>query len=428
MASHGKRAAVPTAAEPTQSADLFEALPDDVLVMLLRLLPLDAQLRCGALSRRWARVLRATPELFTRLAFDGVTAKGAMDARALARLCARAASGAAGPATAGGASGSAAASLHTLDLSAHAKATSKVNPHALVKALRGTRCEALHCITSPRRLVFSVSSAQALQAACPTLRRGAFAVTADSRTLLGALTVLPGLQRELRLHRLTPPPEATNLLLALLDKLSREPCGVTLLDLHESRSAFGTGAAVERLLRSNTVLTSLNLRLAGHFATAAGGSIALFRGLRDNTALLELDLSYCPPLAAADVDALADALRANRTLKRLWLCCTPVEAHGAEALAAALEENSCLELLDLSSTKAGARGAAALARALAANTALRKLNLQSCYVGAAGAAALVDALQSGRNTTLHTLDLQKNALLVGDRAALRARCGPRVLL
>ncbi len=154
----------------------------------------------------------------------------------------------------------------------------------------------------------------------------------------------------------------------------------------------------------------------------------MFRGLRDNTALLELDLSYCPPLAAADVDALADALRANRTLKRLWLSSTPVEEHGAEALAAALEENSCLEQLDLSSTKAGPRGAAALARALAANTALRKLNLQSCYVGAAGAAALVDALRSGRNTTLQMLHLEKNALLVGDRAALRARCGPRVLL
>jgi hypothetical protein len=71
----------------------MEALPDALLVSLLLLLPLDARMRCAALSRRFAALSAASPELWCELRFDDVsrTRRRRVDDALLARLVQRSA-------------------------------------------------------------------------------------------------------------------------------------------------------------------------------------------------------------------------------------------------------------------------------------------------------------------------------------------------
>ena len=82
-------------------------------------------------------------------------------------------------------------------------------------------------------------------------------------------------------------------------------------------------------------------------------------------------------------------------------------AHDATVVAEILKSNTSVTTVDLSGNKEiGDEGAKALAEALKVNETVKKLYLRSCGIGDDGAAAIAEALRS--NTSLEYLDLDDN--------------------
>ena len=103
--------------------------------------------------------------------------------------------------------------------------------------------------------------------------------------------------------------------------------------------------------------------------------------------------------------AVAEALKNNTALTRLYLHYNTIGDIGAVAIAGALKSNTVTTLY-LEHNNIGDSGAAALAEALKKNTALTTLWLQHNNIGDSGAAALVEMLES--NTALTALGLGNN--------------------
>eukprot|EP00948_MAST-09A_sp_MAST-9A-sp1_P000350 g350.t1 len=107
-------------------------------------------------------------------------------------------------------------------------------------------------------------------------------------------------------------------------------------------------------------------------------------------------------------EAIADALKVNKTLQRLNLSSTDISYQGAEALADALKENNTLQVLNLDENSIGDQGAKALADALKENKTLQKLDLHENGIEDQGAKALADALKV--NKALKILELNLNTI------------------
>jgi hypothetical protein len=411
---------------PPAPVDVFEAVPDEVLLLILRQLPLDTLLRCGALGRRWRRVLDANPALFCTLTLETVTARGSLDNAALTRLCRRAAAG-------GG--------LRLLDLSTKRAALVKgVSPEGLVWALgahSASYCQQLRTLGCAKKLLFSVASAQRLFAGSPALQTGSIALDLDTKDAHYAMAILPpAFTVSLRAVKYKWRQGTPYSLPAILNALAARDSGrVTALDLHMSESGFGapTGHALARLLRASATLRTLDLSVCYHafqgpnphpLAGAPGGGLALVQALEENTALTELDVSYTS-FGEDEAVAMGAVLRVNRTLTRLNLGSTKMGAQGAAALAAGLAANATLTELDVSSGRLGADGVGVIAAALRSNATLTRLHLPRNAAGVAGAEALVAALAG--NTTLTRIYFHGNGLLAADLRRLRATAsGARV--
>lgn len=112
-----------------------------------------------------------------------------------------------------------------------------------------------------------------------------------------------------------------------------------------------------------------------------------------------------------EVEAIADALKLNRTLKSLIFEASPnnaanIDINRALPLAKVLETNESLQKLDLKYGNIGDEGSIAFAKALESNSTLKILELHRNQIGSEGAKALARALVS--NSTLIKLDLQNN--------------------
>jgi hypothetical protein len=124
---------------------------------------------------------------------------------------------------------------------------------------------------------------------------------------------------------------------------------------------------------------------------------------------------------------LADALRANSTLKILTLEGINMwrDAAAGETLLGALAGHPSLRKLGVHDNAVGAHtavAAAALSALVTANApALRKLNMRGCHLGDDGLGPLVDALPA--NTHLHTLRVRGNDV---SKAFVRHRLLPAV--
>eukprot|EP00812_Abedinium_dasypus_P011919 NODE_545_length_1486_cov_445.815514.p1 GENE.NODE_545_length_1486_cov_445.815514~~NODE_545_length_1486_cov_445.815514.p1 ORF type:complete len:428 (-),score=147.61 NODE_545_length_1486_cov_445.815514:186-1349(-) len=115
--------------------------------------------------------------------------------------------------------------------------------------------------------------------------------------------------------------------------------------------------------------------------------------------------------------ALAEALKSNDTLKKLFLDNNCIGSYGAKALAEALKSNDTLEKLYLGRNRIGSDGAEALAEALKSNDTLKTLFLGNNCIGSYGAKALAEALKT--NKTLQILDLRSNRIGSNGAEALR---------
>eukprot|EP00435_Cladocopium_sp_Y103_P074507 s374_g49.t1 len=104
------------------------------------------------------------------------------------------------------------------------------------------------------------------------------------------------------------------------------------------------------------------------------GVEALAESLKSNGSLKELALGG-NSIGDRGAEAVAEGLKSNGSLKDLWLWYNNIGDRGAEALAESLKSNGSLKLLALGGNSIGDRGAEALAAGLLQNRSLWTLSL-----------------------------------------------------
>ncbi|KJE92684.1 hypothetical protein CAOG_009694 [Capsaspora owczarzaki ATCC 30864] len=183
---------------------------------------------------------------------------------------------------------------------------------------------------------------------------------------------------------------------------------------------------------SNTTLTRLVLEnmLAGD-----AGATAIAEALKVNKSLRKLCLTL-NQIGDAGAQAIAKALQVNTTLTNLLLWRNQIGDAGAQAIAEALKVNTTLKELhldynqigdaaaiyhrsskngvltegmdSLNQNQIGDAGAQAIAEAFKVNTRLAELNLDKNHIGDVGAQAIAEVLKV--NTTLLYLNLEYNCI------------------
>lgn len=163
-----------------------------------------------------------------------------------------------------------------------------------------------------------------------------------------------------------------------------------------------TTYALTQLLQGNLTLEWFHLE-ANHID--ATGIKAIAEILKQNSKLQQL---YCGfilnGLTVEDIQAIADMLLTNKTLKDLTLYANAIDSEKTKILADALSKNPALEKLNLASNEIGKEGAIAIADALTKNTNLQELNVSDCRLGKEGILAIISALK--QNKGLQTLTLR----------------------
>ena len=151
--------------------------------------------------------------------------------------------------------------------------------------------------------------------------------------------------------------------------------------------------------------------------TSAHGMETLRRMSGNDPTLTELTV-YKESIGDAGANALAEALKVNKTLMALGVSCNSIGQAGAIALADALKVNNTLTTLNASGNSIGAAGAIAIAKALKVNKTLTELYVGGNSISEAGASALAGALKV--NNTLTELDAGGNGIGKSGRGALGA--------
>ena len=105
-------------------------------------------------------------------------------------------------------------------------------------------------------------------------------------------------------------------------------------------------------------------------------------------------------------EALANGLKENRHLRKLFMLSSKIKAIGFEKISQALEHNTALKELLLPLNYPGERGTAAIAKLLKVNKTITKLDLSNAQLYSKGAKILAEALKENR--TLKDLDLSAN--------------------
>ncbi|KAI9325797.1 hypothetical protein DFJ73DRAFT_868353 [Zopfochytrium polystomum] len=177
---------------------------------------------------------------------------------------------------------------------------------------------------------------------------------------------------------------------AIATALARNP-SLQILDLSGNSLSGNVIAPLAHTLASNeSSLSVLKLHYAG---IGDEGINALADGLKSNRSLRELVLSY-NSFSSAGVAALSDALTVNCSTRFLDLSWNKIDAVGAAAIAGALAKNHTVEILDLSSNRLGNAGAAAIAESIitSENTALKRLALARNEIDQDGVSGVVPLL------------------------------------
>ena len=360
---------------------------DDVVALVLPLLPLDDRARAACVRKAW-RAEASVPMLWSELNFDRCAVR-ITDAK-LAALCA-----CAGPA------------LRALRL--EVPACEAVTGEGLVAALRDGGCVGVRrlCIDQDDEDPPSLTPALVIQliVACPHLERTSCLVRCEHfAEAAQAAASLPGPLALLFIRRAVPG-LAENVVSGLLLR------SVTFLELVLCELTPAEAAMLATALRVNTALTELSLV---NCSIGDVGMIALAEALHVNHVLTTFICAGTVGLGFQSMAALGNALRVNSTLNYLDLRCTRIGSDGAAALSEALRVNSTLFSLKLSGNRFGNGGAAALGRALRVNHRLANLDLAKCNIGSVGAVALwEEALRV--NATLTSLNLRDND--IGDVGA-----------
>jgi len=169
------------------------------------------------------------------------------------------------------------------------------------------------------------------------------------------------------------------------------------------------------LQRSGTTATFLDLS-AHHRTTTLDSTraVSLAWALSVNTTYETLDLFGNDTMGDAGLIALAEALKVNKTLKRLMMQDAGISGYGAFAIAEMFKVNNSLKVVYFVQNNFGDFGATLIAEALKTNKTLTFVCLCDNNITDLGASAIAEALKV--NNTLTSLDLSHN-FLISDRGA-----------
>ncbi len=160
--------------------------------------------------------------------------------------------------------------------------------------------------------------------------------------------------------------------------------------------------ALAHALRRNRTVTELNIlcdAIGGEGAVEIANLLA-----EDRCALKELSLDSTD-LTEVAVCALARALKVNNRLETLALGNTNMRAAGAQAIGSALAQNSSLHLGDSEIDEEGAKG---LAQGMLVNRSVTDLELARNRIGDGGATVMASVIKG--NETLTELGLSNNEM------------------
>lgn len=186
----------------------------------------------------------------------------------------------------------------------------------------------------------------------------------------------------------------------------------TLLEVSLSNNCIGEVGYVllAQVLENNKTLQKLEIFESDVSPMGHGDIVAVGRMLTKNCTLLELSLE---DNLSNKITEIADALRVNRSLKRLNLGGCSIGNNGFSELAAALEKNDSLEYLDMTNNNIEEEGVKDLTKFLLANpkSALTHLILTDNQgIGSKGVISLAELLTASSCKITH-LDLRGIELL-----------------
>ena len=128
--------------------------------------------------------------------------------------------------------------------------------------------------------------------------------------------------------------------------------------------------------------------------------------LQRNQTLTELDLSYNSGVSNTGAFFIAEGLKMNTSLQKLWLTRCGISAEGAKFISGALEINTSLKHIDLVDNELSDTGVGYLANALKQNGSLKELCLGDLWITDRGVELLAVALTV--NTSLEVFELHQN--------------------
>lgn len=269
-----------------------------------------------------------------------------------------------------------------------------------------------------------------------------------------------GYAKAAKQEEIDEPPVHTNLLLITMESAPFSPPGdegirrvanaiasgtvsLTSLSLVEAGMGEHGALALAAALPSRPSLTRLDLTGNRDMGATGGAALAAAVLTPGRSSLLQSLSLYDTRLGLVGIQAIAKALRKNRSLLHLDACSNRLGVEGAQCLAEALNDpnddvgayedkiglaqrmhapepedlldvNWTLENLELGNNQLGNAGGIAFASVLKHSRHLRALSLYSNGIGSPGAKELCSAL--GRDdASLRSLDLQDNPL--GERGA-----------
>ncbi len=174
---------------------------------------------------------------------------------------------------------------------------------------------------------------------------------------------------------------------------------LTELDLSKCHISGSAVVRLNRLLRTNTVITRLTL---DQNKVGDSGVRYITATLKRTNVLVELSLRHC---SVGDPGAryLGRALTKNTSLERLILDFNPFRCLGVRDVVNSLQTNETLVMLSLEGIWVGVTGVNEIVAALETNETLEELYLRSCCIDGEELRRLFDGITKSGNETLRVL-------------------------
>jgi Ran GTPase-activating protein (RanGAP) involved in mRNA processing and transport len=198
--------------------------------------------------------------------------------------------------------------------------------------------------------------------------------------------------------------DSSNAVDLIANYLTKPNIKLTTLDLSSNKLVRYT-RKITKAFEINKTLTKLNLSNTIIWVSD------IAKALKYNNTLLTLDLSYTSIgnitcISFDGGEAIAEAIKINRTLKTLLLNNNGIHSGGIAAIAIALVINQTLTTIDISDNIVGYKAATAIALAIKINTTLSTLILKNTKMRSCDAITIAKAWE--KNSTLTLIDISNN--------------------